>query len=335
MHRLIYLFSSLFLLISCTNSEEKQYQEDKVLLQEMVGNLEEQAAILTREIIVLADFMDSLVQNKEVILAKNLPDRYQMDGPFSSISSLGDSTKSTVILLNSTNDYQAGLDEIRLTNSMDSVFAAVFKKYGNVAQIYFNTSNQVSRVYPSYDVVNIVDPNLDVREFNFFYEADEEHNPEKGPVWISDPYVDPAGKGWILSLVHPVYDGDRLFAVIGIDVTVDEIIQNFFDNYEGSFLIVNQKGEIVAGTSSAIESLSMPPLKNHVYRETIQADYFRISDFNLFNSKSIEVRKMGSQFLIEGKDRFSFENEPYLQNAVCKRFSGIEWVMIKINPLVK
>lgn len=335
MNKVRSLFSLFFILIACGDSVQEGYQSDKLVLGQMVSVLEEQAAILTGEIVRIADKMDSLLQNKEAILSQDLPDPYRMEGAFSSIPTLGDTARSTVILLNSTADYQAGLEEIKLTNSMDSVFANLYSKYVNIAQVYFNTSNQVSRVYPSYDVVNIIDPNIDVTEFNFFYEADEEHNPEKGPVWIQEPYVDPAGKGWILSLIHPVYDGDRLFAVIGIDVTVDEIIQNFFDNYEGSFLIVNRKGDIVAGTSSAIESLSMPPLKNHVYRETIKADYFRITDYNLFNSKSREVRKMASQFLVEGQDFFPFVSESYLQNAVCQRFDDIDWFMIKINPRIK
>ncbi|MCS5489691.1 PDC sensor domain-containing protein [Algoriphagus limi] len=335
MNKVRSLFSLFFILIACSDSIQEGYRSDKLLLGQMVSVLEEQAATLTREIVVLADYMDSLVRNKEAILSQDLSDPYLMKGPFSSIPTLGDTARSTVILLNSTDDYEAGLKEIKLTNSMDSVFANLYSNYVNIAQVYFNSANQVSRVYPSYDVVNMVDPNIDVTGFNFYYEADEEHNPEKGPVWIQEPYVDPAGKGWILSLVHPVYDGDELFAVIGIDVTVDEIIQNFFDNYEGSFLIVNRKGDIVAGTSSAIESLSMPPLKNHVYRETINADYFRITDFNLFNSKSREVRKMASRFLIEGQDLFPFVEESYLQNAVCQRFEDIDWFMLKINPRIK
>ncbi|TFV97898.1 hypothetical protein E4S40_04465 [Algoriphagus kandeliae] len=335
MNKVRSLFSLFFILIACSDSIQEGYRSDKLLLGEMVSVLEEQADILTQEIVILADYMDSLLKNKETVLAQNLADPYLMDGVFSSIPTLGDTARSTVILLNSTKNYEAGLEEIKLTNSMDSVFSNLYSRYVNIAQVYFNTSNQVSRVYPSYDVINMVDPNIDVTEFNFYYEADEEHNPEKGPVWIQEPYVDPAGKGWILSLVHPVYDGDKLFAVIGIDVTVDEIIQNFFDNYEGSFLIVNRKGDIVAGTSSAIESLSMPPLKNHVYRETINADYFRITDYNLFNSKSREVRKMASRFLIESQDLFPFESESYLQNAVCQRFDGIDWFMIKINPRIK
>ena len=77
-----------------------------------------------------------------------------------------------------------------------------------------------------------------------------------------------------------MYDQDELFAVLGIDITVDHLIQRFLEDTNGDYLIVNKKGDIVAGKSSAIEALSMPPLKNHVYRETIQSDNFRISDFN-------------------------------------------------------
>lgn len=335
------IFRSLIVLVllglfsKCSKSLEERKIQDQVLLAEMIKTLEFQGDSLTREISSLADFLDSLVDQKEEILAQELPDPYRMVGNFSSLPTLEDSTKSTVVILSTTEDYEAAIDEIKFTNFLDSAFYHLVRKYGIIAQVYLNTSNQYSRVYPSYDAKNIMDPNIDVKKFNFFYEADLEHNPSKGPVWIPEPYVDPAGKGWILSLIHPVYDGDQLFGVLGIDITVDEIIQSFIDDFEGSFLILNKNGDIVAGSSSAIESLSMPPLKNHVYRETIQSDSFRISDFNLFNSKSREVRKMAKSFILEGNDHFLFEEEAYLEDAVCYPFEVLDWYMVKINPRVQ
>ena len=52
--------------------------------------------------------------------------------------------------------------------------------------------------------------------FNFYYLADAQHNPERKPVWTG-AYLDPAGHGWMTSCVVPVYRGDFLEGVTGLD----------------------------------------------------------------------------------------------------------------------
>jgi len=324
-----YIF--LLLIFSCSEDKTHSLSEDKEKLTVLISSIEKQGNVLMEEIDLLADFYDSLVRNKKDILRKITKDKYQFTGSYSSNTPDSDSLLSSVIILSTTPDFAKARDEIRYTNGLDSLFVNLYNKYDLITQLYSNSKLQTSRVYPAYDVVNILDPNMDVTTFNFFYEADLAHNPEKGPKWILDPYVDPAGKGWILSLVHPVYENINLSAVVGIDITIDNFIQKFMEDLDGNFLIVTGKGDIVGGNATAIEGLSMPPLKNHVYRETIQSDNFRISDYNLFSSKSKEVREMAKIFLLENQDRFEFQEESFLTNAVCKRFSLIDWYAIKIN----
>jgi hypothetical protein len=328
---LIPYFIFLLLIFSCSEDKTHSLSEDKEKLTVLISSIEKQGNVLMEEIDLLADFYDSLVRNKEDILRKISKDKYQFTGSYSSNTPDSDSLLSSVIILSTTPDFAKARDEIRYTNGLDSLFVNLYNKYDLITQLYSNSKLQTSRVYPAYDVVNILDPNMDVTTFNFFYEADLAHNPEKGPKWILDPYVDPAGKGWILSLVHPVYENTNLSAVVGIDITIDNFIQKFMEDLDGNFLIVTGKGDIVGGNATAIEGLSMPPLKNHVYRETIQSDNFRISDYNLFSSKSKEVREMAKIFLLEDQDRFEFQEESFLNNAVCKRFSLIDWYAIKIN----
>ncbi|SHO59722.1 PDC sensor domain-containing protein [Algoriphagus zhangzhouensis] len=321
----------LLLIFSCSEDKTHSLSEDKEKLTVLISSIEKQGNVLMEEMDLLADFYDSLVLNKENILQKITKDKYQFSGVYSNNTPDSDSLLSSVIILTTTPDFNKARDEVRYTNGLDSAFADLYYKYDLITQLYSNSASQISRVFPAYDVANILDPDLDVTAFNFFYEADLEHNPSKGSKWILDPYVDPAGKGWILSLVHPIYDQDFLSAVVGLDITIDNFIQEFLEDLNGDYLIVTGKGDIVGGNATAIEALSMPPLKNHVYRETIQSDNFRISDFNLFSSKSKEVRAMAKAFLLENQDNFEFIEEGFLTNAMCMRFSLIDWYAIKIN----
>lgn len=330
--KIFFTFSLVLSLFSCRVSEEESQNSDIEKVKILISKMEKGGEELARDLDTVAHYYQDLLTKKETILKNAKPNPYQFKGAFSTNIPGEDSLLSSVIILNATPDRNQAEIEVQLTNSLDSIFAA-FKKNNSLAvQIYSNSAMQVSRVFPAYDAKNIVDPSIDATKFNFYYEADLEHNPGKGLVWISDAYVDPAGKGWILSLLHPVYDGDKLFAVVGVDYTVSDIIENYLNSEEGEFVLVNEKGDIVAGKATAIEALSLPPLKNHVYRETVQSDNFRISDFNLFNSKSKEVREMPENFLMHKRDRFTFKEEPSLNHGVCSQFTAMSWYLIQVFP---
>ena len=331
MNRLSLLIFLIWPLLSSCNSQEEGGNEFSNL-EKITGELENQGNILSLHLDTLAHFYQKQIENWDSLKKNADFNKYQFQDAFSNNMPYQDSTLSSVIVLNTTPDRNKALEEVAITNFLDDRFASFYRKNPLITQVYSNSANQVSRVYPAYDHRNIVDPNLDVTDFNFYYAANEVNNPSKGIVWIKDTYVDPAGKGWILSLVHPIYRENELFAVLGADFTVDDVIHNYFENYSGEYLLVNSKGDIIAGKSRAIEMLSMPPLKNHVYRETVKSEFFRISDFNLFNSKSREVRSMAQEFLLNKKVEFSFQIEKNLIKAMCRPVKGIDWTLIQIIP---
>lgn len=297
----------------------------------VISEMESELTQLDAEIILLKDHFEFLLSNKDSLRQYAEINKYRFDGGISTNRPLDSEKLSTVAILNTTTDFEKSMESAVITHGMDSMFQQTYEKYGMLAQVYYNTVDQVSRVYPAYDAKTLLDLNIDVTSFNFFYEGDLEHNPNRGPVWIPEVYVDPAGRGWILSLIHPVYDQEELYAVLGIDITVDELISRYLEKEQGDFIIVNSKGDIVAGNASAIEALSFPPLLNHVYRETIHSDNFRISDFNLFNSKNREVRQMAQSFILEKKSSFFFEDEFSPTAAYAVPFTFLDWYLIEIQ----
>ena len=320
------------LVLGCRSADSDSIEENTLRMKSLIKELEFEGGLLADDLDSVAHFYSYILTKKDSTLHYGNPNPYRYGGAFSTNIPGEESNLSSIIILNSTPDRKKAELEVELTNCLDSAFVKFIKNNPLAVQIYSNSAMQVSRVYPSYDAKNIIDPDIDVTQFNFYYEADMEHNPNKGLVWIPDAYVDPAGKGWILSLLHPIYDGAELFAVLGVDYTVSDIIEHYLESQPGEFVLVNEKGDIVAGKANAIEALSLPPLKNHVYRETVQSDNFRISDFNLFNSKSREVRNMAQSFLLQRKGEFTFENEPTIVKALCVPFESIEWYLIEVIP---
>lgn len=326
---------ALSLVLFGCGTEGESGNEIFAAMDSLIYDMERKGELMSQDLDTLAHFYEYHLQHRDSLLQLADLERYVLDGAFSINEQTPDTVFSSIILLNTSPDPTKAQEEILITNFLDEAFRDFYFKNRLVTQVYSNSSLQLSRVFPAYDAQNLVDPNLDVTKFNFFYEADRAHNPGKGLVWIPDAYVDPAGKGWILSLVHPIYERDSLFAVLGVDFTVDNIIESYLEEYDGELLLVNGKGDIVAGKSGAIEAISMPPLKNHVYRETVRSENFRVSDFNLFNSKSKEVRVMAEEILLNGKGEFQFRDEKTLLKAYCRPFRSIDWFLIEIIPTYK
>ena len=318
-------------LLSCQSGVSAPEQKDYNKLQGLVTEIEVQVQALRMELEQITDYNEYLLQKRDSILASPGPFKYTMEGAFSTNLPDQDASLSTVVILNSSSDRKKAEELILLTNSMDSVFANFLKRHPKVVQIYSNSELLASRIYPAFDAKNIVDPSLDVTEFNFYYEADLAHNPSKETVWIPETYVDPAGKGWIFSLVHPVYEGENLSSVVGIDLTIEDAIDSYLDAVEGYFVLVNGSGEIIGGKSEAIELLGMPLLKNHVYRETIQMDNFRGADFNLSRSKNEEVREMAKSILVDKNSYFDFVQDTRMSRVLGYPFSQVDWYLLEIK----
>lgn len=323
-------FLLAIILSSCSGKAEDQ-KSDLSNLEHLVSKIENRVLIYKDEIDRLKVHYEFLINNRDSLLPLIDTTKYQFIGGYSTNHPESDTTLSTIFISTQNLNLEKAKEEVALTNGLDSVFLQLYTQHDLIAQVYSNSATNVSRVYPSYDAQNLISPEIDITSFNFYYEADEKHNPGKGPVWIPEAYIDPAGSGWIFSLIQPVYDQNKLFAVLGIDFTIDSYIQYFLDQEIGRFLIINRKGDIVAGKSSAIEALSMPPLKNHVYRETIKMDSFRISDFNLFNSKSKEVRQMAKSILFENNDKYTFYHEKGLTNAMVYPFKIVDWYLLELH----
>ncbi|MCM0042459.1 MAG: hypothetical protein NBV61_06805 [Algoriphagus sp.] len=318
-------------LLSCQSGVSAPDKEDYSKLEGLVTQIETQMQELRHEIEQITDYNEFLLQKRDSILASSTDFKYTMEGAFSTNLPGQDSSLSTIVILDSSSDPKKGKQLIQLTNSMDSVFAAFMHRNPKAIQIYSNSPLGASRIYPAFDAKNIVDPSLDVTEFNFYYEADLAHNPSKETVWIPEPYVDPAGKGWIFSLVHPVYEGEELSSVVGIDLSIGDAIDSYLDAVEGYFVLVNGNGDIIGGKSEAIELLGMPLLKNHVYRETIQMDNFRGADFNLSRSKNGEVRQMAKAILVDKNCYFDFVQDSRMSRVLGHAFSQVDWYLLEIK----
>jgi len=172
-----------------------------------------------------------------------------------------------------------------LTEQLDESFKYVVKQNPLVAQVYINTYDNMNRLYPFIkDIANQYGPNLKVADYNFYYEADLIHNPLKKPVWTG-AYLDPAGMGWLISCIVPIYNGSFLEGVTGMDITVAKLIDHVLDlrlPNESRAFMVDENGMILAMGTHIEKLLDLHELKEHAYDKKIDKTIYKPEKYNLY-----------------------------------------------------
>ena len=317
------------LLVACKSPNADPDNSDLFEIRTLVSLMEYDLKELEKEIVLLADYSKQLFQLAEINSNPQLG--YTFFNNIANDAPNADPGKSTIWISNISPDINAAKKLVALTNPIDVQFKKLMERNEVIEQVYLNSPLQVNRLYPPFDAATMFEADLDVTTFNFFYMADSSHNPSKGPVWLSDIYIDPVGKGWMISLLHPVYFNEKLQYVLGIDLTVNGIVDNYLNKSTKNLLIVDETGTVVAGKSQAIEALYLPPLKNHTYLQTITSDSYRMEDFNLFKSKSQSVRRMASSFMLENNDRYTIKDGMVSIQVLGTRMKMLPWYVLELK----
>jgi hypothetical protein len=220
---------------------------------------------------------------------------------------------------------------VYFTEPIDTVFKKLVSKYPEIVQVYYNDKSSLNRIYPFFDVLSQYEAKMDIPSFNFYYLADSKHDPERKSLWVSEPYVDPAGRGWMVSAIAPVYFNGSLAGVPGIDVTINRITKRYIlDNQENMTMIIDNTGAIVAAQESAINLLSFPPLFEHKYVETIKQDTYRKETYSLALSKEAKVRAVAIDILEKKKDLIKAEINGDEITILVAFIPELSWYLLEI-----
>ena len=186
------------------------------------------------------------------------------------------------------------------TEKLDPFYNALLETNPNISQVYFNSYDSMNRLCPFIpNALEIYDDALSIPTYNFYYLADAAHNPGRDVVW-TDAYLDPAGAGWMISAIAPVYKGDFLEGVVGIDVTIEHLIRNILSlelPYRSMSMLVDEHGSILAMSEALEKHLGLKELKSHTYNAPIEKTISKPNDFNLFTNTTNPLARSLSRML--------------------------------------
>ncbi len=219
------------------------------------------------------------------------------------------------------------------TEALDPVLKRIPEVHPAVVQAYYNDCHSYNRIYPPFDVLTQYPPGMPIPTYNFYYLADSKHNPERKAVWVKEPYVDPAGRGWMISCIAPVYHENSLMGVAGLDITVEAIVRNFdFENANKMCLLAAADGTVVATGEHLIHVLRLPALKNHRYVDTVRSDTFRSADYNMLKSRSIAIRNMADALLVKNNPSAMLELDDVKWTINSTPIPALDWRLLEFIP---
>lgn len=257
----------------------------------------------------LAESVEFMHQNKDSVIATIDTSAYEIEESTGVFYRKNINNGSAVFVSGAFPITNRVKNETYLTEPLDDLFKEI-ASFPSVIQVYYNDRFSGNRIYPAFDVLSQYEPGLVIPEYNFYYLADEEHNPEKKSLWLDELYVDPAGRGWMISALAPVYHKDTLMGVVGIDITVKTIIKQYLPKNDKNTIIVDSDGKLIAASPEALFLFGMPSLKNYQYTSTIKEEEILGEDFNILKSKNASLRRAVEELLNEKS-----ENVPQFQRA--------------------
>ncbi len=324
--------SVLFLDFSCGPSKKDQELEKAAQeLKQIADHINNDFSLIRKENKILADQITQLYQKDNIEKQLNTVDRSKYRLHENGVFYKHEDDGSSAVFVSGHIPVNQKIKEIvYFTEPLDLIFIQIIKEFPEIVQLYYNDKHSYNRIYPYFDVLTQYEPKMNIPAFNFYYLADKQHNPQKKAVWVKEPYVDPAGRGWMVSAIAPVYINDSLEGVLGFDVTINAITSRYLQQKHNNLMILDANGMIVSIQEYLANLFSLPTLKDHKYLETIKLDTYLPEDFNLLYSKSKMVREMATLIFKDNQGRVEFKRGAESFIVIVENIPELDWKILKV-----
>ena len=169
------------------------------------------------------------------------------------------------------------VSELNTIRQLDFLVPSILAKNSDTVAMYFGGTSGETLYYPNVDLASLVPPDFDVTTRPWFVKAAPISNPGRTAVW-SDPYLDAALHGLVVTASSPVYDSGGNFAgVVAMDIQLNRItglVSNIHVGETGYAFLIDKNERLVAMPDSGYKdfglSPSTTPLGALFYQSTIK-----------------------------------------------------------------
>ena len=160
------------------------------------------------------------------------------------------------------NDLTPGLvAELNTLRQLDFTVPTILKANPDVIAIDFGNTQGAALYYPNIDLASIVPPTYDVTQRPWFIKASPLQDPQRQAVW-SDPYVDAAHHGLVVTVSIPVYDAAGNFrGAMAMDIQLNRItaiVSNLKVGQTGFAFLIDKNYKLIAMPQAGYKELGIP-----------------------------------------------------------------------------
>ena len=138
----------------------------------------------------------------------------------------------------------------------------ILKANPDTVAIYFGGLQGETLYYPNIDLASLVPPDFSVAQRPWFVTATSSENPDKTAVW-SDPYLDAASNGLVITTSIPVYDASGKFrGVDAMDIQMNritEIVSEIHIGDTGYAFLLDKDKRLIAMPAAAYTGFAITP----------------------------------------------------------------------------
>ena len=149
---------------------------------------------------------------------------------------------------------------------------------------------------------------------------------------MKEPYIDPAGRGWIVSAIAPVYYKNRLEGVCGIDITIDSITSRFLKKDPDVYAIFTGSGTLVSASDKAMSIMQMPPLNSPKYIEAVDKDLYMAETYNITKSRQKNIRGLGTNLIVKKLQKTVFISRDVKYDVYSAKILELDWFLVHFMP---
>lgn len=198
--------------------------------------------------------------------------------------------------------------ELNTIKRLDLFAPSIKKKNPDMIALYFGSLEGATLYYPNVDLANILPPDFDVTGRPWFVAATPLNNPKHEVIW-SEPYVDAALNGLVVTASYPVYGSDGRFrGVIAADfqlVKIAEHISSIRFAKTGYAFLLDENGYVIAMPPDAYSDfgLTAADLQSEAGLQSILKIIKPLNIFEVFNKMTTAQTGL-KQVSINGVDKY-------------------------------
>ena len=133
-------------------------------------------------------------------------------------------------------------EELNLALNYNKFFNLYYDEFPDVAWLYYTSASNFLNIYP-WNESSKFSFSKKLKTVEFYTVAEPLNNPRREVVWTT-PYLDEAGKGFMVTLSAPIYEEDTFKGVVSLDLTnalLSQLIESNFESY-----LIDKSHKIIA-----------------------------------------------------------------------------------------